>query len=141
MNSRLPRIDAVAPWTVLLVEDEALIAASIEALLFELGAAEVVWATTVEAAQRQLAHADPTIAVIDWYVGRRTAEPLVRHLAEADIGVLLLTGAAVEEIVRPAGGDVVVLGKPAADAAVAEAIRRLLGDVPEPVIGRETRSG
>ncbi|TBW40377.1 response regulator [Siculibacillus lacustris] len=127
----MPRIDDVAPWTALLVEDEALIAASTEALLFELGATEVRWATTVEEAERQIETEAPTIAVVDWFVGRRTAEPLVNRLADQGVGILLLTGASPEDIVRPADAEILVLGKPARDAAVAEAIRRLLRRGPE----------
>jgi DNA-binding response OmpR family regulator len=145
MNSRLPRIDGVLPWTALIVEDEALIAASIEAILTELGASEVGWATTVDEAERALATATPTIAVADWWVGRRTSETLVRRFAAARIGILVLTGASPEEIVRPSDAEILVLAKPAGDASIAEAVRRLLRGRPVeacPIVvtGRESRS-
>lgn len=115
------------PFAALVVEDEGLIAVGLEDLLANLGAERVVWAPRAAEALDAIAAAEPpfAVAIVDWLLGERTAQAVVAALVAAGTPVLVFTGAP-ETVVLPAGGRVAMIGKPAREAIVAAAVRRLM---------------
>ena len=126
MESNIRPIARSTPWTVLILEDEAIIAAAMDGLLRELGAAHVVWARAEAEANQFLAGGDIAVAVVDWCLGRQTTRGLIERMWEARVPVLVITGAAPDAIDLPDAIRPIVLGKPASDRDIARALARLL---------------
>ena len=78
--------------TVLLVEDEAIIALMVEDMLQELGAASVHRAGKVEPALRLLAERRPDVAVLDVNLGGEYAFPVAERLQATGVPFVFATG-------------------------------------------------
>lgn len=113
MSSELEVVSGL--WTALIVEDEPIIAHDLEMRLIRLGAAQVGVACTAAEASALLETFTPTVAVVDWHLGRSTAAELIEELTAASIEIVVLTGVNRAILELPAGADVPVLSKPSAD--------------------------
>jgi DNA-binding response OmpR family regulator len=113
-------------WTALVVEDEVMIATSIEDIVGELGAREVVVLRSPEAAVREAARRTHDLAIVDWRLGGRTAEALVRLLDAAGTDVLLVTGMHPEDLADMTVLGIPILEKPFRDDVLAATIRAIM---------------
>jgi DNA-binding response OmpR family regulator len=128
------------PRTVLIVEDEILVAASLEATLEDLGYEPVGIAQDAETALA-LAERRPAIALVDLNLrdGETGAQVGARLAAEFGVAVLFVT-ANPRRLGRGVPGTLGVLGKPSDEDSVAAALdyaaqrRRGLAPPPPPVI-------
>lgn len=77
---------------VLLVEDELLIAISLETILETHGYRLLGPVATVEGAMALLENTRPDMALLDYRLGHTTTEPLVSILAEQQVPVCVLSG-------------------------------------------------
>jgi DNA-binding response OmpR family regulator len=84
----VPRLDSV---TILIAEDEPLIALDIEGILAAHGAT-VLGAVSNTEAERHIRHAAPLVAVLDVLLADGESYPLARKLLAAGVKVLFLTG-------------------------------------------------
>jgi DNA-binding NtrC family response regulator len=113
-------------WSVLVVEDDFIIAFDLEERLMELGASEVRIARNIEEAAKHVASWRPTIALVDWRLGETTASAFVSDLVVAGVRVAIVSGSSRAEMRFLEERAVVFLHKPLADAALAEAVDHLL---------------
>jgi DNA-binding response OmpR family regulator len=113
--------DVLAGLTVLVVEDEYLIALEAQRIAEEAGAGEILLANSV-AEVRKLLTDGPKIdvAVLDLGLGKEDASPLIEEFGKCGIALLVTTG-------FDGGGPEVRLSKPYRDTELVAAIRRLLG--------------
>jgi len=80
------------PATVLIVEDELMIATTLEMMLSDRGYRVVDPVSTVEDALAALEKVRPDVALLDYRLGGSTTEPLLQVLQERKIPVCMLTG-------------------------------------------------
>ncbi|MEO7073176.1 MAG: response regulator [Rhodanobacter sp.] len=102
--------EGVAPL-VLIVEDELMIASTLELTLGMRGYRVLGPAATVEEATQLLQNARPDVALIDYRLARTTTEVLLPLLEEQDIPVCVLTGYNAAQL-PPAYENCAVLEKP-----------------------------
>ena len=87
----------LAGKSVLIVEDEALIAMSVEFCLQDAGAAVVKIANSIALAQSALDEGIPfDAAVVDLHLADGNASPLIQVLSERGIAVVVTTGDEVD---------------------------------------------
>lgn len=111
---------------VLLLEDQMLIAADVEAMLARLGVASVRTAASIAEARRRLSDARPDVAILDVNLGQHTSMPFAEELATAGIPFIFATGYGDEALV--AGGFAAPLvRKPYDTAALVRAIAAAMG--------------
>jgi DNA-binding NtrC family response regulator len=106
--------------TVLLVEDNMLIALDTEDALLEAGVKLVVIAATADRALDELARARPDFGVLDFNLGAETSERVAAALAAAGVPFCYATGygdAIVAQATQPSCG---VLKKPYSPADIVE---------------------
>lgn len=96
---------------VLVVEDDTLIAATMEIALESRGYATVGPAATLEAAIQLLATSDPGVALIDYRLETGTSEGLLPLLRERNIPTCVLTGVSAD-MLPAAYAHCMVLQKP-----------------------------
>ena len=113
-------------WSVLVVEDDFIIAFDLEERLTDLGAAEVRIARNLEEATKHLASWRPTAALVDWRLGDRTAQAFVGDLVNSGVRVAIVSGSSRSEMRFLDEREVVFLQKPLADSALADAVDILL---------------
>jgi light-regulated signal transduction histidine kinase (bacteriophytochrome)/CheY-like chemotaxis protein len=112
---------------VLLVEDSLMIALECEASLLQLGAREVMMASSVEEARALLAAQAVDLAVLDFNLGGENSMPIADTLIERSIPVIFATGYG-EALALPSqysGTRTVV--KPYTTAELQQAVAELLG--------------
>ena len=110
--------------TVLLVEDNMLIALDTEDALLLAGVETVIIAATADNALKELARQAPDFAVLDFNLGGETSERVAAALAEAGVPFCYATGygdAIVQQVTQPPCG---VLKKPYSPADIAEMLKR-----------------
>jgi len=78
--------------TVLLVEDNIIIALEAEGMLMALGADDVLVASDVAGALRLLASARPTFALLDINLGSESSWPIASHLRDLGVRYAFATG-------------------------------------------------
>jgi DNA-binding response OmpR family regulator len=78
--------------TVLIVEDELMIATTLEMMLSDRGYRVIDPVSTVEDALAVLETVRPDVALLDYRLGGSTTEPLLQVLQERQIPVCMLTG-------------------------------------------------
>ncbi len=130
--------------SVLIIEDEALIALSVESCLFDAGAAVVKIANSISASQSALDEGIPfDAAIVDLYLGDDNAYPLVEILSERGIPVVITTGDEIDLGDPALSYAVSFLQKPHADNELIEALVEWA--VPphhrDPLQSRASRSG
>ena len=113
--------------TVLLVEDNMLIALDTEDALLEAGVRTVVIAATADAALARLERARPDFAVLDFNLGGETSESVAQALAAAGVPFCYATGygeAVIELATQPPCG---ILRKPYSPADIVTMLDRAAG--------------
>lgn len=116
--------------TVMVVEDDFLIAEDFAAILREAGAEVVGPAESLPQAVRLLQHsATLDCALLDVDLGGVPSFPVARELRSAGVPILFLTGTDCEGI-PDEFADVICIGKPIAAARVVEEVAALLGRMP-----------
>jgi DNA-binding NtrC family response regulator len=114
----------LAGKSVLVIEDEALIAMSVESCLQDAGAAVVV-ANSVALAQSALDEGIPfDAAVVDLRLADGNASPLIRVLSERGIPVVISTGDEVDRGQPALSKAIAILQKPYAENDLINAITR-----------------
>ncbi|MDQ0391453.1 response regulator [Labrys monachus] len=117
---------------VLIVEDEPIIAASIELFLTDLGAKDIHVARNSHLAFALIEHRRPTLALVDWQLREETSANLVSRLRELSVGIILVTGYSESQHIGEDWVGLVVLEKPFGEDALRAAIARAMSTV-EPV--------
>jgi DNA-binding response OmpR family regulator len=84
--------NALDQSSILVVEDELLIAMDLELMLQELGFGKCTLLTSCEEAENWLAVYRPRFAVLDIQIQSGTCEPVARHLAKQGIPFLVSSG-------------------------------------------------
>jgi DNA-binding response OmpR family regulator len=110
---------------VLVVEDEMLIATSLEIVLESNGHRVLGPVATVDAARAALEHAQPDLALIDYRLADSTTEPLLPDLRQRHIPACVLTGYSRDQLPE-SYADCHVLEKPFRMRALLEAIDVML---------------
>lgn len=77
--------------TVLILEDELIIAFALEDMLSDMGA-EVILASTVEEAFARLGESEPSLAVLDVNVHGAKSYPFAEELARREVPMIFATG-------------------------------------------------
>lgn len=113
-----------SPLHVLVVEDELLIATSLEIALESAGHRLLGPVATVDAAREALETAQPDLALIDYRLADSTTEPLLPDLRERGIPICVLTGYSRDQL-PPAYAGCHVLEKPFRMRALIEAIETM----------------
>ncbi|MCF6368586.1 HWE histidine kinase domain-containing protein [Rhizobium halophilum] len=111
---------------LLLVEDQMLIAADVEAILTEHGLTNVTTRPSVTEALRSLEHFNPHIAILDVNLGTGTSVPLAQELLRRSIPFVFATGYS-DRATIPDSIDVPVLRKPYEASMLIRTIKRVLG--------------
>jgi light-regulated signal transduction histidine kinase (bacteriophytochrome)/CheY-like chemotaxis protein len=117
-----------ADLSILLVEDQMLIAMDTEAMLTGSVARQVVTATTEAEARARLREAVPDIAVLDVNLGSGNSIPLAEELARQGVPFVFATGYGDGTRIPEAFRGVPVVRKPYDAAALAIAIAEALAD-------------
>ena len=118
--------------TVLLVEDNMIIALNAEDILFALGAERVVVASSVEEALQQIERATPDLALLDVNLGSELIWPVATRLRELRVRHVFATGYGegfdypVEHRSTPS------IIKPYSSDSIAQAMGEALGRAPVP---------
>lgn len=125
--ARAAKTEAVSPisldGTVLVVEDNMIIALEAEEVLMALGAEAVDMAASVREALRLIERSPPDRALLDVNLGTETSMPVARRLAELGIPFAFATGYGESFEVPAEIGDVPVIKKPYG----ADSLRRAFG--------------
>jgi DNA-binding NtrC family response regulator len=113
----------LAGKSVLVIEDETLIAVSVESCLLDAGASVVKIANSIAAAQSTLDDDMPfDAAIVDLHLVDGNASPLIQVLSEREIPVVISTGDEID-LEHPAlSKAVAILQKPHTDSDLIEAI-------------------
>jgi DNA-binding response OmpR family regulator len=120
--------------SILLVEDEPLLAMDVEAILRGVGFDVAGPATTTAEAFRLILADTPDAALLDLNLGTEMVFPLLDHLDEKKIPFLILSGHS-QQMVPPRHRRRPFLQKPCDPAVLLRAVRQVL----EPVPGQDIR--
>jgi CheY-like chemotaxis protein len=112
--------------TVLVVDDEMLIALDIQAQLEELGH-KVLTASSLARALAIVETERVDVAIIDWYLRDDNSAPITDLLQQRQIPFVLCSGSALEELARlfPTSP---ILSKPYASEELVGAVNRLIDE-------------
>jgi DNA-binding response OmpR family regulator len=117
--------------TILVVEDEALIAMDIQYLLEEAGYHVLGPASTIGKAVALLETGVPDLALLDVNLGGTDVFPLADELASRDVKFIFLSGHSARRLPEPHLRRPLV-SKPFLPATVLEAIRKEIRKTPDP---------
>ncbi len=123
------RIENVADnKTVLLVEDNIILAMDMVESLSRLGAARIETASTVDAAMLEIERNDFDFAVLDMNLRGEVSFEIARKLKESDVPFLFVTGYGSQINVPGELAQIEILTKPVEEAALSTAVSRLTKD-------------
>lgn len=125
LQSGMPEIG-----TVLVLEDEMLVAVVVEDCLRELGASDVVISMTLPDAERVLAEQQIDCAVLDVKVGGQASFSVADRLAEQGIPFVFASASMPEEFPER-HLDQIRLSKPFSNEQLVESLLSALASVPE----------
>ncbi len=109
--------------TMLLVEDDLLLAMAVEDMLIGLGAVVVDVCHTLDEAMTRADAGDFEVAVLDFSLGSHSVTPLARDLARRNVPFILHTGMPRSEPSLMEWRDFPIVEKPASPKTLASAIR------------------
>jgi CheY-like chemotaxis protein len=112
---------------VLIVEDEAMVALNLEALIEELGHDVIGIAATRPQAMELAARQAPQVAVVDLNLLDGRTGLALAHVLAAAYGTVVVIATGNPEGIAPAGAVVAVLRKPYTDRALSEAVSQAAG--------------
>ncbi|WP_137128808.1 HWE histidine kinase domain-containing protein [Rhizobium sp. FY34] len=116
---------------LLLVEDQMLVAADVEAMLMDNGITRVTTAPSAAEAFRQLKSFTPDIAVLDVNLGSGTSLPIAEELARRNVPFIFATGYSDQSVI-PASFEVPVVRKPYEAKSLVSALIRALANPQDP---------
>jgi DNA-binding response OmpR family regulator len=122
MNDNYP----LSGVTMLVVEDDLLLAMDIEDTLAGMGAVVVDVCHTLDEAMARADVNDFAVAVLDFSLGSDSVAPLARRLARRNVPFILHTGMSRSEPSLMEWGDSIIVEKPASPQTLATAIRSVL---------------
>ena len=122
MNDNYP----LSGVTMLLVEDDLLLAMDIEDTLAGMGAVVVDVCHTLDEAMARADVNDFAVAVLDFSLGSDSVAPLARRLARRNVPFILHTGMSRSEPSLMEWSDSIIVEKPASPQTLATAIRSVL---------------
>src|SRR5215468_2742302 len=108
--------------TVLIVEDEFLIAIEMERLLADAGAKTIHRCETVEDALLATEDNSFSAAILDFCIGRQTVTPVARRLASRGIPFIFHTAHAATDTIRSEWPTCQIISKPARSRDIINAI-------------------
>jgi light-regulated signal transduction histidine kinase (bacteriophytochrome) len=114
-----PISDSLEGLSILVVEDQSLIAMDIEETLRRSGAHEVFLAASVENAVEQLSEFTPDVAVLDFSLSEGTSESVADVLTSKGVPFLFATGYGDRAIIPERFEQVAVIRKPVSSASLA----------------------
>jgi CheY-like chemotaxis protein len=117
-------IPDVGPVRVLVVEDEVIIAMSLEDMLVDLGCSVVGPATNLDQAHLLAATADFDVALLDVNLDGERSEPIAEVLTQRAIPYALITGYGAAAI-EGDGSAPPILSKPCSPGSLAALLRQL----------------
>ena len=125
MQTQLP----LAGKSILVIEDEALIALNVETALKEAGASVVVTAGSVAQAQHAIGNSICfDTAVVDLHLTDGDASPLIGVLSARGIAVIVTTGGSIEPVQPDLSQAIAVLQKPYRESDLINSIISLTKD-------------
>ena len=125
LSAKSPRISALVHQSILIVEDEPLVALDVHAVLSAAGAS-VISATSAAEAIELIAYAEIAAAIIDVHLGGEDAAEVCRKLEDRGIPFVFYTGRADVTFLGARWPDVVVLKKPATAELIVTTLTALL---------------
>jgi CheY-like chemotaxis protein len=117
-----PREDILTGCTILVVEDQCLIALDVEEMLRELGATDVYLSPSIEDARSTLAKIVPDAAVLDFNLGGPTSVAIGDSLTEMGVPFVFATGYSDNVMIPVRFHDVPIVRKPLTGAQLAAQI-------------------
>jgi CheY-like chemotaxis protein len=117
-----PAPASLAGLSVLIVEDQSLIAMDIEETLRRLGVANVRLAANAKSAIDQLSNFTPDVALLDFSLGEGTSEDVADRLSSRGVPFLFATGYGDRAIIPDRFRHVTVIRKPLGQASLANQI-------------------
>jgi CheY-like chemotaxis protein len=114
----------MAPFHVLIVEDEWLIAKDYVSILRAAGHVAVGPTATAGSALALLDTEQVDVAVLDFHLGDKTSTSVVRRLNQSGIPLIVVTGHSTDDL-PPEFGPVAVVAKPANPEQLVALIERL----------------
>lgn len=112
--------------TILLAEDEVLIALDLESILQDAGADVLGPYATLKSALKAVTEEQPSVAILDVRLGRETTHQVAEVLAERGVPFLFYTGQALPDTIRSVALDAPTLAKPVEQKLLIETLARLL---------------
>ncbi|WP_201829759.1 HWE histidine kinase domain-containing protein [Microvirga zambiensis] len=113
--------------SLLLVEDQLLIALDVEAMLTERGLGDITISASVDDALRKLSAFMPDVAILDVNLGEGTSIPVAEALARRKIPFVFATGYGEKGMVPAAFSDIPVVRKPYDSESLIGAIASVTG--------------
>ncbi len=112
--------------TILIVEDDAMIAMLMEDILDALGKKPLGPASSVEQALSILANQQPNAAILDLKLGNQKSYPVMDRLRDLDIPFAIASGYGADIDRSHCGDDVITIPKPFVMKDVEAALNKLL---------------
>ncbi len=116
----------LAGLSILVVEDQSLIAMDMEETLRRLGARDMRFPPNVAEALKTLETFRPHIALLDFNLGRETAEAVGQSLRDSGVPFLFATGYNDRVMIPERFRDVPVVRKPVSEQSIREALALLI---------------
>lgn len=113
---------ALAGLRMLVLEDQLLVAMSVEGMLMDFGADSVETASSTEDARRRLKDFTPDAAVLDLNLGPELSVPIAEVLFARGIPFVFATGYGEAQMIPEHMRDILVVRKPYVGEAIAEAV-------------------
>lgn len=117
---------SLAGRSVLLVEDQLVIALDAELMLSDLGAGSVTTAPSVAEALRAIAAAPPDLAILDVNLGSTTSLPVADELKARGVPFIFATGYGDSQMIDPGHRNTPVTRKPYSRETLAGALHELV---------------
>ncbi|GAN69053.1 response regulator [Acetobacter orleanensis] len=118
---------ALRDMSILIVEDQFLIAMDVEQALAEHGLTQVRTVSSVREAMQAIRSKRPDLALLDFNLGEETSADIAQALHEANIPFLFATGHARRSMIPTEFQDVPVVRKPYAPATLIREMEKLIG--------------
>ncbi|GAB4065711.1 GAF domain-containing protein [Ancylobacter sonchi] len=126
---------SLAEASVLLVEDQMIIAMDVEFMMGEAGISRITTAASAADALRKLSDYTPDIAVLDVNLGSGTSASVAEELNRRGVPFVFATGYGDRSMIPADSGHVRVLAKPYDRDVLIAALRELYGVRPLPAAG------
>ncbi|MBS7546018.1 HWE histidine kinase domain-containing protein [Ancylobacter oerskovii] len=116
---------SLAEASVLLVEDQMIIAMDVESMMNEAGIERITTAASAADALRRLQEMTPDVAVLDVNLGSGTSAPVAEELERRGVPFVFVTGYGDRSMIPPGSAHIRVLTKPYDRDVLVAALREL----------------